>query len=90
MALSTVTQSVGVCDERSRLLDQYSNATQEYYRAIMLELDHFGAVLPADDYLNLRNGVDQARRIADQVRRALQQHISEHRCGLALISSESK
>jgi hypothetical protein len=24
------------------------------------------------------------------VRRALQQHISEHRCGLALISSESK
>jgi len=68
-----------VCDERTRLLNEYKSTTLELSARVAKLIDNTGTT-PQRDYNLLKNVADLARIAAEQARLNLEKHIVEHGC----------
>jgi hypothetical protein len=67
------------CDEKTRLLRQYDNATLVFSNAVQ-ELRRKIGTSPKEEYERLERISSEARFKSEQARLALEQHIATHRC----------
>jgi len=73
-----------VCDERTRLLNDYSSATLALSASVDELIQKTGTALKAE-YNRLKNATDQARIGAEQARLNLERHVAEHRCASQIL-----
>jgi hypothetical protein len=67
------------CDEKTRLLRQYDDATLAFSNAVQ-ELRRKIGTSPKEEYERLERLSSEARVKSEQTRLALEQHIATHRC----------
>jgi hypothetical protein len=67
------------CEEKARLLREYSLAASDYNRAVLI-LNSRSGVMPKQEYQRLRSFVETTRETAEQARSALDKHTDEHGC----------
>jgi hypothetical protein len=68
-----------VCEEKARLVDEYSTATSAFSKAVQ-ELRRRIGTSPKEEYKRLEQTSNEAHVKSEQARLALEQHISTHRC----------
>ena len=68
-----------VCDERTRLLNEYSSATLALSASVDELIQNTGTGLKAE-YMRLNNATDRARIAAEQAHINLEKHVAEHGC----------
>ena len=74
-----VHRGVMICEEKTRLVDEYSAATLAFSKTVQ-ELRRNIGTSPREEYKRLERISSEARVKAEQARLALEQHISAHRC----------
>ena len=67
------------CPEKSRLMDGYSSAINEFSRCAGIVNARMGTMLKGD-YDRLSKVMNEARNISEQCHKALLAHIAEHGC----------
>jgi len=67
------------CEEKTRLLKQYDDATSTFSEAVQ-ELHRKIGTSPKEEYRRLERLSSDARVKSEQARLALEQHIATHRC----------
>jgi multidrug resistance efflux pump len=70
---------VPACEEKDRLTRAYSSAASDYSRAVEL-LQKRSGVMSKQDYENIYNFVERARKQVEHARAALEKHTAEHSC----------
>ena len=70
---------ISVCDERARLLNEYSKATLVLSASVDELLRKTGTAIKTE-YNRLNHSTDQARLAADQAHSNLEKHIIDHGC----------
>jgi len=70
---------VSVCDERARLLNEYSRATLAFSSSVDELVKKTGTVSNAE-YIRLTNVVGEARTATEQAHFNLEKHVAEHGC----------
>jgi hypothetical protein len=68
-----------VCGEKTRLVEEYSMATQAFTRAVQ-ELRRKIGTSPREEYKRLERISLEARLKSEQARLALEQHVVAHGC----------
>jgi hypothetical protein len=77
--LFRVDLGVMVCEEKARLVDEYSAATSAFSKAVQ-ELRRRIGTSPKEEYKRLEETSNAAHVKSEQARLALEQHIASHRC----------
>jgi ATP-dependent helicase YprA (DUF1998 family) len=67
------------CEEKTRLLKHYDNATLAFSNAVQ-ELRRKIGTSPKDEYERIERISSEARVKSEQARLALEQHVATHRC----------
>jgi hypothetical protein len=67
------------CEEKTRLLKQYDDATLAFSNAVQ-ELRRRIGTSPKDEYERLERVSSEARVKSEQARLALEQHVATHGC----------
>jgi hypothetical protein len=72
-------QNKDVCAEKSRLLEQYQEATAKFSAAVR-QLQKKIGTSSKDEYDRLQRASDEMRVASERARLALEQHVALHRC----------
>jgi hypothetical protein len=68
-----------ICEEKSRLLNEYTAATQAFSQAVT-ELNNRAGTSSREQYRQLQRVVEDARTKSDFARHALDKHMAEDGC----------
>jgi hypothetical protein len=68
-----------VCEEKARLVDEYSTSTIAFTKAVQ-EMRRKIGTPSKEEYKRLEQNSSEARVKAEQARLALEQHIAAHHC----------
>ena len=79
MAGCAAAETVSSCAEKDRLLRVLHVATLDYTRAATVLQECLG-VMSKEDYLRVRNYVEEARIKVGDARRVVERHAFEHGC----------
>ena len=75
----TETRRIPECPEKSRLMDAYSAAINEFSRCAGVLNARMG-IMYKGDYERFSNGMNKARKASEECHRTLLAHIADHGC----------
>ena len=68
-----------LCEEKTKLLFEYQQATAQYSKAVSALTRNIGLV-PKNEYDRLRTATERARQLTQIARENLQTHTHKHQC----------